>query len=106
MAIWGKIVTFSIEKSMILVFCLQVLLLAFNSQMKEVPIQLWKEKMYSRINFTLTPSKACTDLFHLRMIKALSWKMNALTQTTLSWSEGIVIATNTKYILQNPKGSM
>lgn len=73
------------------------LLLTFRSQKKEVPMHLWGEKMYFRINFTLTPPKICTGLFHLHTIKALSWKMNVLTK---SYLKGIVIATNKKCILK------
>lgn len=77
----GTTIAFSIEKSkMVLVFCLLAILLTISSRNKELPVELWKEKMCSRINFTLTPSKVGTNLFHLHKIKALSWKMNAITQ--------------------------
>lgn len=76
------------------------LLLTFRSQTKEVPMHLWGDKMYFRINFTLTPPKICSGLFHLHTIKALFWNMNVLTK---SYLKGIVIATNTKCILKNPK---
>lgn len=79
------------------------LLLTFRSQKKEVPRHLWGEMMYFRINFTLTPPKICTGLFHLHMVKALSWKMNVLTKIYL---KDILIILKKVNIKNKPKENM